>query len=62
MIALRILCAATSIALLGQVAGIAFRPCPVEDASGPCHWDAASRGNGAGRDFLVLWPNIVLRP
>lgn len=28
-------------------------PCATEDASGPCYWDAASRGNGVGRSFLV---------
>ena len=32
---------------------IPSRACVTEDAAGPCLWDAATRGNGAGRSFWV---------
>ena len=28
-------------------------PCAEEDSPGPCHWDAAVRGNGEGLSFWV---------
>lgn len=31
----------------------AMRPCASEDSPGPCYWNAATRGNGAGRSFVV---------
>ena len=30
-----------------------YVPCAEEDSPGPCYWDAASRGNGAGTSFIV---------
>ena len=30
-----------------------YHPCPVEDAPGPCWWDAGSSGNGQGQSFYV---------
>lgn len=29
------------------------RPCPTEDAQGPCFWDAGNRGDGHGASFWV---------
>lgn len=29
------------------------RPCWTEDDPGPCYWNAAYRGNGIGRSFVV---------
>jgi hypothetical protein len=30
-----------------------YTACITEDSPGPCYWDAAKRGNGSGRSFLV---------
>jgi hypothetical protein len=30
-----------------------FAPCVTEDAPGPCHWDADTRGNGHGISYVV---------
>lgn len=36
-----------------------FPPCPTEDSSGPCFWDAKTQGNGKGRSFWVLADGTV---
>lgn len=28
-------------------------PCATEDSTGPCYWDARSRGNGQGQSFWI---------
>lgn len=28
-------------------------PCVSEDGPGPCFWEAGSRGNGTGWDFII---------
>ena len=28
--------------------------CQTEDDPGPCHWDAATQGNGCGHSFVVV--------
>jgi len=30
------------------------KPCKVEDADGPCYWDAGKSGNGRGQSFYVI--------
>lgn len=38
-------------------------PCPGEDAAGTvCGWNAATRGNGVGRSFLVVGDAVVSLP
>lgn len=36
-------------------------PCPDEDYAGPraCYWDAAARGNGAGRSFTWTGATVI---
>lgn len=37
-----------------------YPPCPTEDSSGPCFWDAKAQGNGHGRSFWVLSDGTVI--
>ena len=37
-----------------------LRPCAEEDSAGPCYWNAATRGNGRGRSFLVTKSGAVV--
>lgn len=61
---MRVKLAAATLAIVAATTGTAYaaitaqpkplKPCPTEDAPGPCVWDATHMGNGTGQSFIVL--------
>lgn len=43
---------------LNNGAAYKLRPCRFEDSRG-CYWDAATRGNGRGRSFVVVSGRVL---
>lgn len=51
---------AVSECITTAAAAAGIPPCETEDAPGPCRWDAAAAGDGAGSSFTVLESGAVL--